>query len=100
MEYAYQIQVALENPKQEILGFRVILCTENNFYLVDAPAELFDEEVLAYIKFRFKLNPKLNMQTLPPTVKLKIRTPLGRFLDFWVLENINGDHSKRKNTNS
>jgi hypothetical protein len=100
MKYAYQIQGALENNQQEILGFRVVVVTEYNFYLVDAPVELFDKEVMAYIKFRFKLNPKLNMQTLPPTVKLKIRAPLGRFLDFWVLENINGNHSERKNINT
>ena len=100
MKYAYTIQGALEGSKKEILGFRVVVVTSYNFYLVDAPAELFDKDVLAYIKFRFKLNTKLNMQTLPPNINLKIRTPLGRFLDCWVLENINGNYSERKSINT
>ena len=100
MKYAYQIQGALENDRQEILGFRVIVCTEHNFYLVDAPVELFNNDVIQYLRFRFKVNSFLNLNKLPKTIQHKIRAPLGRFLDYWVLENTNGDYSKPKNTNA
>ena len=100
MKYAYQIQGALEDHRQEILGFRVMLCTAYNFYTVDAPAELFDYETLRYIKFRFKVNSFMDIKRLPVPIQNKIRAPLGRFLDFWVLENIYGDYSERKNTNA
>jgi hypothetical protein len=100
MKYAYQIQGALENDRQEILGFRVIVCTAHNFYFVDAPVELFENEIIQYLKFRFKVNSFLDLKKLPPIIQHKIRTPLGRFLDYWVLENTNGDYSKSKNTNA
>ena len=100
MKYAYQIQGALEDKNQEVTGFRVILCTAYYFYNVDAPAELFDSETLRYIKFRLAVNSYMNINTLPVSIQNKIRTPLGRFLDFWVLENTDGHYSKRKDINS
>lgn len=100
MKYAYQIQGALEDQNQEITGFRVILCTAYHFYNVDAPAELFDRSTLQYIKFRLAVNSHMNMKNLPVPIQNKIRTPLGRFLDFWVLENTDGYFSERKDINT
>ena len=100
MKYAYQIQGTLKNTSQKILGFRVIVCTAYHFYNVDAPAELFDYNTLDYLKFRLAVNPYMDVRKLPVSIQNKIRTPLGRFLDYWVLENINGDYSERKDTNA
>lgn len=100
MRYAYQIQGILETKNQGIIGFRVMVCTTYNFYTVDAPAELFDSETLKYLKYRLAVSSFMDLRKLPPPIKDKIRTPLGRFLDYWVLENTNGDISKRKDTNA
>jgi len=100
MRYAYQIQGVLENSRQEITGFRVVVCTAYHFYNVDAPAELFDRSVLQYIRFRLAVNSYMNVNKLPASIKDKIKAPLGRFLDFWVLENTDGNFSERKDTNT
>jgi len=100
MKYAYQIKGVLESPQQEVSGFQVIVCTAYHFYTVDAPAELFDKDTLAYIKFRMAVNSFMDVRRLPNSIQNKIRTPLGRFLDFWVLENIHGNYSERKDTNA
>ena len=101
MRYGYQIQGVLEDRNQEIIGFRVVVVfSSQHFYTVDAPAELFDLGTLQYIKFRLAVNPYMDVRKLPASIQNKIRTPLGRFLDFWVLENTDGHLSERKDTNT
>lgn len=90
----------MENNNNDILGFRVIVVTGSEFYTVDVPAELFDYETLRYLKFRMSVNSVMDVSRLPLAIRNKIRGPLGRYLDYWVLENIHGDYSTRKNTNA
>ena len=100
MKYAYQIQATMENNNGDILGFRVIVVTDLQFYSVDVPAELFEYETLRYLKFRMSVNSVMDVRKLPIAIQNKIRGPLGRYLDYWVLENTHGNHSTRKNTNA
>lgn len=99
--YAYQILGALEDRKSNFLGFRVVVCTADNFETVDIPAEVFDSETTKYLKFRLGLTKeRINIKTLPIVIQNKIRTPMGRWLDFWVLENFYGHTSNGKRTNT
>jgi len=97
--YVYQIQGALENEDKRIVGIRVAVCTADYFGTADAPAEIFDQETMKYLSFRLKINENVNIGKLPVPIIKKIRVPLGRWLDFWVQENLYGDFSERKNTN-
>jgi hypothetical protein len=98
-DYAYQIQGALENAQGQLLGLRVLVCDVNNFELVDVPVEVIDSETAKYIQFRLTLAEHLDIKQLPIKIQNQIRAPLGRWLDFWVLDNFYGDNSKRKSTN-
>ena len=98
-DYAYQIQGALENAQGHLLGLRVLVCDVNNFEIVDVPVEVIDSETAKYIQFRLTLSDHLDIKHLPIKIQNQIRTPLGRWLDFWVLDNFYGDNSKRKSTN-
>jgi len=87
--YVYQIQGALENVKQELLGFRVFLCTAFFFDSVDVPAEVFDKELIAYMRFRLAVTEgRININRLPYKIQNKLRDAMGRWLDRWVLENL------------
>ena len=86
--YAYQIQGALENARHDVLGFRVFVCTAKFFDSVDIPAEIFDREVLAYMKFRLAVTERVDMRRLPNAILNKLRPPMNRWLDQWVLENV------------
>jgi hypothetical protein len=83
-EYAYQIQGALEDKKQNVLGFRVFLWTTNNFYEVDVPGNIFGREILDYMKFRMSLTSVLQIQGLPDQIQEQIREPMGEYLNDWV----------------
>jgi hypothetical protein len=100
-KYVYQIQGALENAQGELKGLRVLVCDAYNMDIVDAPIEILDNETAKFLQFRLRVNKQaINIQNLPLTVQRKIRTPLGRWLDQWVLENFHGDISKRKSINT
>ena len=86
--YAYQIQGALENDRQDVLGFRAFLCTATFFDTVDIPAEIFDRELLSYMKFRLAVTERVDMRRLPNAILNKLRTPMNQWLDQWVLENL------------
>jgi hypothetical protein len=87
--YVYQIQGALENAKQELLGFRVFLCTASYFDSVDVPAEVFDKELIAYMRFRLAVTEsRININHLPLKIQNKLRNAMGKWLDHWVLENL------------
>jgi hypothetical protein len=99
-KYAYQIQGALESAQGQFKGLRVLVCDLYNFDSVDVPVEILDHETAKYIQFRLKATTAvLDIAKLPISVQNKIRAPLGRWLDQWVLENFHGDISKRKSTN-
>lgn len=91
--YVYQIQGALENAQQDILGFRVFLCTSSFFDSVDVPVEIFNKELIAYMKFRLAVTEgKININRLPNKIQNELRKAMGQWLDRWVLENLpNGD---------
>ena len=93
--YVYQIQGALEGASKEVLGFRVVLCTSQYFETVDVPAEVFDKETLAFLKFRLAVADQLNINNLPIKVRAKIRAPMNRWLDLWVLENLQDGNKRR-----
>jgi hypothetical protein len=100
-KYVYQIQGALESASGQFQGLRVLVCDLYNFDSVDVPMEILDKETARYIEFRLKVTTEtMNIQKLPVSVQNKIRAPLGRWLDEWVLENFYGDISNGKSTNA
>ena len=100
-KYVYQIQGALESATGQFQGLRVLVCDLYNFDSVDVPMEILDKETARYIEFRLKVTTEtMNIQKLPVSVQNKIRAPLGRWLDEWVLENFYGDISNVKSTNA
>lgn len=99
-KYVYQIQGALENAAGEFKGLRVLVCDLHNFDSVDVPREVLDKETAKYLEFRLNVTTvPLNMQNLPVGVQNKIRTPLGKWLDRWVLDNFYGDTKQHKGVN-
>lgn len=100
-EYVYQIQGALENAHGQFQGLRILVCDAHNIDMVDAPVEILDRETVKFLQFRLNITKEtINIQNLPVIVQYKIRAPLGRWLDHWVLENFHGDISKRKSINT
>jgi hypothetical protein len=100
-EYVYQIQGALENAHGQFQGLRILVCDAHNIDMVDAPVEILDNETIRFLQFRLSITKEtMNIQNLPVIVQYKIRAPLGRWLDRWVLENFHGDISKRKSINT
>jgi hypothetical protein len=64
------------------------------------PVEVFDRETVKYLQYRFKLCEHMNIAKLPISVQNKIRKPLGRWLDFWVTENLDGGTGDGKDSNA
>ncbi len=95
-EYVYQIQGALEDSNRKLRGFRVLVCNLHYFDSADAPVEILDKETAKYIEFRLKVCEYLDINRLPVEIQNKIRAPLGRWLDLWVLNNFYGNSSKSK----
>lgn len=96
-KYVYQIQGALEDPTGKLKGLRVLVCDLHNFDSVDVPIAVLDKETAKYLQFRLRVSPDvMNIQKLPNIIQNKIRAPLGRWLDRWVLENFHGDISNTK----
>lgn len=82
------------------MGLRVLVCDANYFESVDVPVEVLDSETSKYLKFRLSITAEaINIQKMPVEIQNKIRAPVGRWLDQWVLENFYGDTSNRKSTN-
>ena len=99
-KYVYQIQGALENAQGTFLGLRVLVCDANNFDSVDVPVEVLDPETAKYLQFRLSITAEtVNIQRLPVGVQNKIRAPVGRWLDNWVLKNFYGNTRNRKGVN-
>ena len=95
-KYVYQIQGALESPAGKLRGLRILVCDLHNFDMADAPVEILDHETVKYLEFRLKLSEDaLKIQNLPVKVQNNIRTPWGKWLDRWVLDNFYGDTSNR-----
>lgn len=100
-DYVYQIQGALENAIGEFKGLRVVVCDLNNLEIVDAPSEILDKDTCKFLQFRLQLtDDTINIQNLPAGIQNKIRVPLGKWLDQWVIENFHGNISYRKGINS
>jgi hypothetical protein len=95
-EYVYQIQGALEDSNGRMQGFRVLVCNLYYFDSADVPRSIFDKETVKYIEFRLKVCEYLDINKLPVEVQNRIRAPLGRWLDQWVLNNFYGNSSKSK----
>ena len=99
-KYAYQIKGALENAAGEFKGLQVLVCDLHNFDIVDVPAEVLDHVTVKYLEFRLKITTMpIDIQRLPYGIQNRIRAPLGRWLDRWVLDNFHGDPSERKSIN-
>jgi hypothetical protein len=100
-KYVYQIQGALESRQGEFLGLRVLVCDAFNFDSVDIPVEVLDSETAKYVQFRLSITAEtVNIARLPVEIQNRIRAPLGRWLDHWVLDNFYGDNRKYKDTNA
>jgi hypothetical protein len=100
-KYVYQIQGALESPQGQFIGLRVLVCNIDFLDMVDVPVEILDSETVKYMQFRLSITAEaINIAALPVEMQNKIRTPLGRWLDRWVLENFYGDNRKHKDTNA
>jgi hypothetical protein len=100
-KYVYQIQGALQNAQGQLKGLRILVCDLLFIDMADVPVEILDHETAKYIQFRLNITEdSVNIQKLPISIQNKIRTPLGRWLDHWVLENFYGDTSNRKSTNA
>ena len=99
-KYVYQIQGVLESPAGKLKGLRILVCDLYNFDSADVPIDILDPETRQYLAFRLKLaDDALNIQRLPVKIQNNIRTPLGKWLDRWVLDNFYGDTSNRKGVN-
>ena len=100
-KYVYQIQGALEDHERNLMGFRVLVCDLYYFDSVDVPIEILDKETIRYLEFRFKVcDVTPNIAKLPYGIQNKIRAPLGRWLDQWVLKNFHGNPPNTKSTNA
>ena len=99
-KYVYQIQGALQSPTEKLLGLRVLVCNVDFLDMVDVPVEILDHNTTKYLQFRLSITSEaLDIQRLPVEIQNRIRTPLGRWLDRWVLKNFYGDTSNRKSVN-
>ena len=100
-KYVYQIQGALENKQGQFLGLRVLVCNVDNLDSVDVPVEVLDSETAKYLQFRLSITAEaINIAHLPVEIQNRIRAPLGRWLDRWVLDNFYGDNRNHKDTNA
>jgi hypothetical protein len=85
----------------KFIGLRCLVCDVNFMDMVDVPVEVLDHDTYKYMQFRLSITAEaLNIQSLPVGIQNRIRAPLGRWLDHWVLENFYGDTSNRKSTNA
>jgi len=99
-KYVYQIQGALEGDAGEFKGLRVLVCDLYNFESVDINSGVLDKETRKYLQFRLKLTDDIvNIQRLPVEIQNRIRIPLGKWLDQWVLENFYGNNSTNSSVN-
>jgi len=99
-KYVYQIQGALEDRQKKLLGLRVIVCDALRMDLVDVPVEVLNHETSKYLQYRLSITAEaINIQKLPVEIQNRIRAPLGRWLDQWVLENFYGNISDGKSIN-
>jgi hypothetical protein len=98
-DYAYQIKGALENAQGRFVGLCVLVCDKNNFELVDVPVEVLDKDTVNFLQFRLKVTEVIDIQRLPYNIQNKIRAPLGRWLDRWVLDNFYGNIEQPKDIN-
>lgn len=88
--YVYRIQGVLEKSDGEIGGIRVSLCSSTLLTDVDVPSSIFPKELLDYLKFRLHVNNYLNIQQLPNKLQTELRNPLGKYLDKWVKDKVDG----------
>lgn len=82
--YVYKIQGVLEKPNKEVGGMRVFVCTADNMETVDVPANVFDPELLTYLKYRLAVNNFIDVNKLPDKMINMIRNPMNIWLDNWV----------------
>lgn len=100
-KYVYQIQGAMESPMGKFIGLRCLVCNIDFLDMVDVPVEVLDHETTKYLQFRLSITAEaLNIQSLPVQIQNRIRAPLGRWLDRWVLDNFYGANRTNKSTNA
>lgn len=90
MIYVYRIQGVLEKTDGNIGGIRVSVCSASLMDDVDVPADVFPKTVLDYLKFRLQVNNYLNIQQLPNKLQNQLRFPIGKYLDQWVKDKVDG----------
>ena len=88
--YVYRIQGVLEKEDGSVGGIRVSVCSATIMQDVDVPSSIFPKELLEYLKFRLMVNNYLNVQQLPNKLQIELRNPIGKYLDKWVKETVDG----------
>ena len=85
----------------KFIGLRCLVCNIDFLDMVDVPVEVLDHETTKYLQFRLSITAEaLNIQSLPVEIQNRIRAPLGRWLDRWVLDNFYGANRTNKSTNA
>lgn len=85
----------------KFIGLRCLVCNIDFLDMVDVPVEVLDHETTKYLQFRLSITAEaLNIQSLPVEIQNRIRAPLGRWLDRWVLDNFYGANLTNKSTNA
>ena len=85
----------------KFIGLRCLVCNIDFLDMVDVPVEVLDHETTKYLQFRLSITAEaLNIQSLPVQIQNRIRAPLGRWLDRWVLDNFYGANRTNKSTNA
>ena len=90
MIYVYRILGILEKDDGNIGGIRVAVCSASIMKDVDIPEDILPKSVKDYLKFRLQVNNYLNIQNLPYKIQNQIRNPIGKYLDQWVKETVDG----------
>lgn len=85
----------------KFIGLRCLVCNIDFLDMVDVPVEVLDHETTKYLQFRLSITAEaLKIQSLPVEIQNRIRAPLGRWLDQWVLDNFYGANRTNKSTNA
>lgn len=100
VKYTYKLKSLLTDEELEPIGICVLVMTDSYFYEVDVPAELFDLELMKYIKFRLCLSQMMDVNRLPPKLQEDLKIPLAFFIECWLLENEDGDSSGPEDFNT
>lgn len=100
VKYTYKLKSLLTDKELGPIGFCILVMSDNYFYEVDVPAEIFEPSLMAYIKFRLSISQMMDVNKLPPKLQEDLKIPLAFFIECWLLENEDGDSSGPEDFNT